>query len=161
MAKSRAPEIVEIGQSDNEMEMMLNLAESSTDNLHIIFRRPREESLEEPKENEAYITFFTPRQGIPPKMAKNHYRFPLTRGTLYQRILLLLKLIQYELPDKNITVHFGWPLSSWLDRLAIGVMVFNMMKLPKKFSQFNFQIDYTGQPAGSTVEALPATPSGS
>ncbi len=161
MAKRRAPEIVQIGQSDNEMEMMLNLAESSTDNLHIIFRRPREESIQEPKENEAYITFFTPRQGIPPKMAINHYRFPLTRGTLYQRILLLLKLIQYELPDKNITVHFGWPLSSWLDRLAIGVMVFNMMKLPKKFSQFNFQIDYTGQPAGSTLEAIPANPSGS
>lgn len=144
LAKRRAPEIVQIGQSDNEMEMMLNLAESSADELHIIFRRPREESLEQPKENEAYVTFFTPRQGIPPKMAKNHYRFPLTRSNLYQRILLLLRLLQYELPDKNITVHFGWPLSSWLDRFAIGVMVFNLMKLPKKFSQFNFRIDYFG-----------------
>ncbi len=144
LAKHRAPEIVQIGQSDNEMEMMLNLSESSADELHIIFRRPREESLEQPKENEAYVTFFTPRQGIPPKMAKNHYRFPLTRSSLYQRILLLLRLLQYELPDKNITVHFGWPLSSWLDRFAIGVMVFNLMKLPKKFSQFNFRIDYFG-----------------
>ncbi|MGC8494807.1 MAG: APC family permease [Syntrophobacteraceae bacterium] len=144
LAKHRAPEIVQIGQSDNEMEMMLNLSESSADELHIIFRRPREESLEQPKENEAYVTFFTPRQGIPPKMAENHYRFPLMRGTLYQRILLLLRLLQYELPDKNITVHFGWPLSSWLDRFAIGVMVFNLMKLPKKFSQFNFRIDYFG-----------------
>ena len=145
LAKRRAPEIVQIGQSDNEMEMMLTLAESSIDDLHVIFRRPREESLEEPKENEAYITFFTPRQGIPPKMAKNHYRFPLTRGSLYQRILLLLKLLQYELPDKDITIHFGWPLSSWLDRLAIGVMVFNLMKLPKRFTQFSFQIDYFGR----------------
>jgi amino acid transporter len=149
LAKHRAPEIVQIGQSDNEMEMMLNLAESATDDIHIIFRRPREESLEEPQDNEAYITFFTPRQGIPPKMAKNHYRFPLTRGTLYQRILLLLKLLQYELPEKNITVHFGWPLSSWLDRLAIGVMVFNLMKLPQKVSEFNLQIDYIGRQVAS------------
>ncbi|MDR3568395.1 MAG: APC family permease [Syntrophobacteraceae bacterium] len=149
LAKRRAPEIVQIGQSDNEMEMMLSFAESSTDDIHVIFRRPREEALEEPKENEAYITFFTPRQGIPPKMAKNHYRFPLSRGSLYQRILLLLKLLQYELPEKTITVHFGWPMSSWMDRLAIGVMVFNLMKLPKKFSQFNFQIDYFGRRAVS------------
>jgi hypothetical protein len=156
LAKRRAPEIVQIGQSDNEMEMMLNLAESAADNLHIIFRRPREESIDEPKDNEAYITFFTPRQGIPPKIAKNHYRFPLTRSALYQRILLLLKLIQYELPDKNITVHFGWPLSSWLDRLAIGVMVFNMMKLPKKFPEFNFQIDYLGRHTDPVKEAISA-----
>jgi amino acid transporter len=156
LAKHRAPEIVQIGQSDNEMEMMLNLTESSAEDLHVIFRRPREESLEKPKDNEAYITFFTPRQGIPPKMASNHYRFPLTRGTLYQRILLLIKIIQYELPEKNFTFHFGWPLSSWLDRLAIGVMVFNLMKLPKKFPEFNFQIDYFGQHADPIKEEIGA-----
>ncbi|HYA42012.1 MAG TPA: hypothetical protein VEF34_11955, partial [Syntrophobacteraceae bacterium] len=139
------PEIVQIGQADNQMEMILHLAESPSPDIHVIFRRPREESLGEPKQNEAYITFYTPRQGIPPKMAKNHFRFPLLRAGLYQRILLLLRIIEYELSDKNICIHFGWPLSSWLDRLAIGVMVFNMMTLPRKFPQFNFEIDYTGR----------------
>ncbi len=144
LAKKRAPEIVQIGQADNEMEMILFLAESSLPDVHVIFRRPREESLEDPKENEAYITFYTPRQGIPPKMAINHFRFPLLRGKLYQRIVLLLRILKYELPDKNITVRFGWPMSSWLDRLAIGVMVFNLMTLPRKFPEFNFEISYFG-----------------
>jgi Amino acid permease len=149
MAKKRAPEIVQIGQADNEMEMILYLAESSSRDLHIIFRRPREESLGEPKGNEAYITFYTPRQGIPPKMAKNHFRFPLIRSALYQRIILVLRIVQYELPDRNVTIYFGWPLSSWLDRLAIGVMVFNLMTLPRKFPQFNFEISYVGRSVAS------------
>ena len=144
MAKKRAPEIVHIGQADNEMEMILYLSESSSPDMHVIFRRPREESLGEPKDNEAYISFYTPRQGIPPKMAQKHFRFPLLRGSFYQRILFLLKIVEYELPDKNVCVHFGWPLSSWLDRLAIGVMVFNLMTLPRKFPQFNFEIGYFG-----------------
>ncbi len=144
MAKKRAPEIVHIGQADNEMEMILYLSESSSPDIHVIFRRPREESLGEPKDNEAYITFYTPRQGIPPKMGQNHFRFPLIRSRLYHRILLLLRIVEYELPDKIVTVHFGWPLSSWLDRLAIGVMVFNLMTLPRKFPQFNFEIGYLG-----------------
>jgi hypothetical protein len=80
-------------------------------------------------------------------MGKNHFRFPLLRANLYQRILLLLRILQYELPDKNVHIHFGWPLSSWLDRLAIGVMVMNLMTLPRKFPQFNFEIGYTGRPA--------------
>ena len=147
LAKKRAPEIVQIGQADNEMEMILYLAESLSPDVHVIFRRPREESLGDPKDNEAYITFYTPRQGIPPKMGKNHFRFPLLRANLYQRILLLLRILQYELPDKNVYIHFGWPLSSWLDRLAIGVMVMNLMTLPRKFPRFNFEIGYTGRPA--------------
>jgi hypothetical protein len=145
LAKKRAPEIVQIGQADNEMEMILYLAESSSSDIHIIFRRPREESLGEAKDNEVYVTFYTPRQGIPPKMAKNHFRFPMIRSGLYQRIMLVLRIVQYELPDRNVTIHFGWPLSSWLDRLAVGVMVFNLMTLPRKFPQFNFEIGYFGR----------------
>jgi amino acid transporter len=145
LAKKRSPEILQIGKSDNEMEMVLYLAESAMPDIDIIFRRPREESLEESKDNEVYITYYTPRQGIPPKMAKNHFRFPMIRSTLYQRIIFLLKIIEYELPERNINVHFGWPMSSWLDRLAIGVMVFKLMTLPRKFPQFNFEISYFGK----------------
>jgi hypothetical protein len=46
------------------------------------------------------------------------------------------------MPKQKVCVHFGWPLSSWLDRLSIGVMMFNLMRLPKRFPQFNFAIDY-------------------
>lgn len=127
------------------MEMILYLAESPSSDIDIIFRRPREESLGKPETSEVYITFYSPRQGIPPKMARNHFRFPLIRSSLYQRILALLKIIDYELPDRHITVHFGWPMSSWLDRMAIGVMVFNLMTLPRKFPQFDFEIGYTGR----------------
>lgn len=145
LAKKRAPEIVQIGKGDSEMEMVLYLAESQSQDLNVIFRRPREESLGKPRDDEVYITFYTPRQGIPPKMARNHYRFPLIRTSLYQRLISLLRIVAYELPDRNITVHFGWPMSSWLDRLAIGVMVFNLMTLPRKFPQFNFEIGYRGK----------------
>jgi amino acid transporter len=152
MAKKRAPEIVQIGQADTEMEMILYLADSQSPEVHVIFRRPREESLGDPKDNEAYITFYTPRQGIPPKMARNHFRFPLARGSLYQRILLVLRVVGYELSDKTVTVQFGWPMSSWLDRLAIGVMVFNLMKLPRIFPHFNFTISYFRKDAPASKE---------
>jgi hypothetical protein len=45
-----------------------------------------------------------------------------------------------------VFVHFGWPLSSWLDRLSIGVMVFNLMRLPRRFPQFAFDITYRRKP---------------
>jgi len=33
-------------------------------------------------------------------------------------------------------------MSSWLDRLSIGVMVYNMLKLPDIFVKFHFLIEY-------------------
>jgi len=33
-------------------------------------------------------------------------------------------------------------MSSWLDRLSIGVMVYNMLKLPGIFVKFHFLIEY-------------------
>ena len=54
----------------------------------------------------------------------------------------LLKVVAYELADRRVVVHFGWPLSSWWDRLAVGVMVFNLMRLPRLFPQFEFDIRY-------------------
>lgn len=145
VARKRAPEIKEIGHSDSDMEMILHLAASSKPDLYIIFQRPREEALAEPKENEAYVTIYSARRGIPPKLAPNHYRFPLVRAGLYYRIVSLLKVVQHELPDREITIRFGWPMSSWLDRMSIGVMVFNMMRLPRLFPDFNFIISYHKQ----------------
>jgi hypothetical protein len=97
------------------------------------------------KDNEVYITFYSPRKGVPTKLAPFDFRFPIHRLGLYHRIVSLLKLIEYEMPHLQITVHFGWPLSSWLDRLSIGVMVYNLIRLPRRFPQFDFTIDYQGK----------------
>jgi amino acid transporter len=151
IAQKRAPEKLQIAQSDNEMNMILRLAESESPEIHIYFRRSEESEKEVIKDNEAYITFFNPRAGIPGKAAVNHYRFHLTKIGLYHRMVSLLKVVEYELPDRPVMVHFGWPLSSWLDRLAVGVMVFNLMRLPRLFPQFDFDIRYFRRPKETAV----------
>jgi hypothetical protein len=147
VSRKRAPEIKEVEKTDNEMSMILYLAQSSNPEVHIYFRRPREEVLcmEGFKDNEVYITFFSPRRGIPPKLSPNDFRFPLRKHGLYHHFVSLLSLMEYEMPHRQVNVHFGWPLSSWIDRLSIGIMVFNLMRLPRRFPQFSFTIDYRGQ----------------
>jgi hypothetical protein len=147
VARKRAPELREIEKTDTEMEIILHLAESTENEVHLFFRRPWEESLAAVRENEAYITFFSPREGIPPRRARNHFRLPLPRGGLYQRIVAILKVVEYELPDRQVNVHLGWPMSSWLDRMSIGVMVFYLMRLPRIFPQFRFDMVYPGRQA--------------
>jgi amino acid transporter len=146
VARKRAPELKQIAQADTEMDMILRLAESDSPDVHLYFRRSEESDHAAIKNNEAYITFFSPRAGIPPKTAANHYRFPLTKISLYHRMLSLLKVVEYELADRQVIIHFGWPLSSWWDRLAMGVMVFNLMRLPRLFPQFEFDIRYFRRP---------------
>ncbi|MBM2841725.1 MAG: amino acid/polyamine/organocation transporter, superfamily, partial [Bacteroidetes bacterium] len=85
------------------------------------------------------------RAGIPQRLAPNHYRFANTNPSLFEGITELLYVLKYELPHKHVTVHFGWPQSSWIDRMAIGVMVFSIMKLPKMFPEFTFVIEYFGK----------------
>ena len=142
VARKRAPEHKEIAQADSEMDMILRLAESGAPEIHLYFRRSEESDHALIKANEAYITYFSPRAGIPPKNAANLYRFPLTKISLYHRMVNLLKVVEYELAHRRVVVHFGWPLSSWWDRLAVGVMVFNLMRLPRLFPQFEFDIRY-------------------
>jgi hypothetical protein len=153
VAQKRAPEIKEIEKGDSEMSLVLYLAQSPTHEKHIFLRRPREEIFCEgsPRENEVYVTFFSPRMGAPTKCAVNEFNISLGKQGLYHHIVSLLSLIEYEMPEQKITVHFGWPLSSWLDRLSIGVMVFNLMRLPKRFPQFHFTIDYEGRSLTQTV----------
>jgi hypothetical protein len=142
VAQKRGPERKEIEQADNEMELILFLAGSTAPELHLFFRRSEDPEHAAAQDNAAYTTFFSPRVGIPPKAAPNHFRFPLSKITLYHRLVNLLKVVEYEFADRRITVHFGWPLSSWLDRFAIGVMVFNLMRLPRQFPQFEFDMKY-------------------
>jgi amino acid transporter len=155
VAQKRAPERKEIEKGDNEMEMILYLAESSTPDVHLYFRRSGEPGQAVTPDNTAFITFYSPRAGIPPKVAPNHFRLPLLQFSLYHRLVALLRVVEYEFVGRQVVVHLGWPLSSWLDRLAIGVMIFNMMRLPRLFPHFRFVMSYTEHTA-----AAPSQPQG-
>ena len=152
VARKRGPETKEIEKSDSEMSMILYLANRSFSEVNIYFRRTREEVVCEGGVlgSEVYVTFHSPRKGIPPKCGDNDFRFALSKQGLHHHIVSLLKLIEYEMPEQKVTVHFGWPLSSWLDRLSIGVMVYNLLRLPKRFPQFRFAIDYDANSATRT-----------
>jgi len=152
VARKRGPETKEIEKSDSEMSMILYLAQHSFSEVNIYFRRTREEIVCEGGVggSEVYVTFHSPRKGIPPKCGDNDFRFALSKQGLYHHIVSLLKLVEYEMPEQRLTVHFGWPLSSWLYRLSIGVMVYNLLRLPRRFPQFRFAIDYDGNSAKRT-----------
>ncbi|MCC6399041.1 MAG: amino acid permease, partial [Bacteroidetes bacterium] len=141
VARKRAPEIVHVAQTDSPMQMVFALAEVPDDNVDIYFKRPLE-GVDTPDPHVAFVTFYSPRQGIPHRVAGNHYRFVQSGQSLFDSITELLYVLKYELPHKQVTVHIGWPRSSWIDRLAIGVMVFSMMKLPDMFPEFRFVIEY-------------------
>jgi amino acid transporter len=151
VAQKRAPERREIEKGDTEMEMILYLAESTTPDIHLVFKRSQEPSNEPKADNVAYITLYSPRAGIPAKLGINHFRIPLLKLSLYHRLVALLRVVEYEFADRQATVHLGWPMSSWLDRLAIGVMVFNMMRLPRLFPHFRFIMSYT-EPTGAATK---------
>ena len=163
VSRKRAPERREREKADSEMSMILYLAESSAPDLHLYFRRTEEET-HQCRDNCAFITFFTPRAGIPPKIAPNHFRFPLGGFGIYNSIVAMLRVVEYELADRQVFVHLWWPMSSWLDRLAIGIMVFNLMRLPRLFPKFQFHMSYLhslsiqrkpDSPADLTTPALP------
>lgn len=144
IAKKRSPEIKQIEQGDNEMGMVLYLGESEEEEVHLFFRRSQETDRAHLKNNEVYITFYSPRVGgLPPKVAPNHFRLPLTKISLYHRIMAVLRVVEYEMGDRRVVVHFGWPMSSWLDRMSTGVMVYNLLQLPRYFPDFNFDIQYS------------------
>lgn len=142
VSKRRPPERSEVDQAESEMDVILYLAEMPGGNLDIHFSRPRETLELEGEARAAYISFFSPRQGIPARIDSNHFRIPYGKIGIYHRLVAFLKVVEYELKGRGITVHFGWPMSSWWDRMAIGVMVFNLMKLPKEFPGFDFEIGY-------------------
>jgi hypothetical protein len=140
------PEVKEVRRSDYPMEMLLCLGEADGP-LHVYFRRPGEGDVTQPCSGTVFVTFFNPRQGIPPRLGENHFRFPIQGGSVYRSITALLALLEEELDGRDVTVHFGWPTSSWLDRMATGVFVANLMRLPLRHPKLRF-----------AIEAQPPTP---
>ena len=155
------PELREKRRADHPLQMVLALAESEAP-YHIYFRRPGEIEAADASSGSAFVTFFSPRHPIPEKIAENHHRFPLQPGGVYRSIVALLDLVREEFEGQEVHVHLGWPLSSWLDRMSMGVFVANLIRLPKLFPQLSFEIEHRAVAKGSSAvvpsELLPAQP---
>lgn len=142
VARRRAPEIIQFHKADNPFELIFQIAEAPEEDFHIYFRRPKDKSEVNPAKNVAYVTLYSPRLATHEKLGPNHYLFPLQGQGLVPIIHTLIRNIRYDFPDKNITFHLGWPTSSWIDRLSIGVMVLSLLRLPKTFPEYTFVIEY-------------------
>jgi len=141
VGRKRSPEIKVAGQGDSSMDLIVYIASREDKNINIYFKRPFDQGNLHLYGTSVYITFYSTRRDIPPKLAENHFRLPVKHMRLYQNLTALLKLIEFEMPGYNLTVHFGWPTSNWLDRMSVGVQTFQIMKLPLEFPDFNFKIE--------------------
>jgi hypothetical protein len=154
LSRRYGPEAQEVRRSDYPLELILALGETDGP-LDIYFRRPGELDIGDLSPNTAFVTFFSSRQPIPEKLAPNHYRFPIQGGSVYRSITALLALLAEELEGRVVRVHFGWPTSSWIDRMAVGVFVANLMRLPKQFPSLTYFLEYTAQPDRRSAVAAP------
>jgi hypothetical protein len=136
------PEVTQRRRSDFPMDLVLTLAEGDGP-IHVYFRRPGELSDSDKAGRAVFITFFSPRQPLPDKLAQNHFRFPI-RGGVYRSITAVLELLREEFRGHAAHIHLGWPMSPWLDRMATGVFVANLTRLPGLFPEFTFSIEYHG-----------------
>src|SRR5579883_867676 len=145
VAKRRAPEITEFRKTDSPMELLFRIAESDESKpFHFYFRRQQETTplLNDP--NHVYVTLYSPRGGTPAKQGPNHFLFPIYRESLTRRLVSLIYMLQYDFADRKLVFHLGWPTSSWLDRFSTGVMVYALMRLPKRFPAYSFVMEYNG-----------------
>jgi hypothetical protein len=151
LSRRYGPEAQEVRRSDYPLELVLALGDTDGP-LDVYLRRPGELDIASYAPNVAFVTFFSPRQSIPEKLAPNHYRFPIQGGSVYRSITALLALLSEDLEGRVLRIHFGWPTSSWLDRMAVGVFVANLMRLPKQFPALDFAMEYThARPAGEVA----------
>ena len=144
LTRRYGPERKEVRRSDYPMEMLLALGEAD-EPLHVWFKRPGEADLHADP-GTVFVTLFSPREACPPRLSANHYRFPIQGGSVYASILVVLELIEEELDGTDVTVHFGWPTSSWLDRMATGVFVAALMRLPRRYPHLRFVMEHPPEP---------------
>jgi len=142
--RKRAPEIPRRKLTHSPMDIIFAIAEAQSERVHILFRRPNEKDFQSIGSDSIYISFYTPRLEEPESTVANHFWLSIQKRTgLFEMIYGLLETLQYEVePEKKITVHFGWPSSSWIDRISIGFMIFKLMRLPKRFPKFDFVIEH-------------------
>ncbi|MCU7494169.1 MAG: amino acid permease, partial [Ignavibacteria bacterium] len=144
ISKFRAPEIPIRRATRTPMDIIFAISDVADEDVHLYFRRPSEYELQEAQPSSIFISFYSPRNEAPQNVSLNHFWISIQRGMkLFDMIVALLRTLEYEMPpEKKLHIHFGWPLSSWLDRMSIGVMIYNIIHLPKKFPHFTFHMDY-------------------
>ncbi|MCW5891268.1 MAG: amino acid permease [bacterium] len=150
LSRRFGPEVKEKRRSDYPMEMILALGEHDGP-LDVCFRRPGEADCAVVP-GRVYVTFFDTRQSIPDKLSPNHYRFPIQSGGVSASIDSVLELLDEELGGRELTIRFGWPTSSWIDRMATGVFVANLMRMPLRYPRLHFAMESRGQPATTDGE---------
>ena len=143
IAKFRAPDIPVRRATRTPMDLLFAILEAPEDDVHLYFRRPTESEVLQDSSS-LYVSFYSPRKESPGNISSNHFWMSIQRRTnLFGMIVALLKTLDYELPpEKKLYIHFGWPLSSWVDRISIGVMIYNIIHLPRKFPRFSFIMEY-------------------
>lgn len=139
--RKRSPELDQVIKGETPMDIILHVAEHAEPNVHIYFKRPFDRPQEKVYAQSLFVTFYSPRQPIPDRIGDNHFRIATKRTSVYHNTMAILELLNYEFSDRNVTVFFGWPTSSWFDRLSIGVMIFQIMKFPKMYPKMNFRIE--------------------
>jgi amino acid transporter len=153
VAKKRAPErqVYAKLSIDQQTDLLIQIAETDKD-FHLYLRRPKDMTAARNEPNIAYVTLFSPRAGAPEKVSPNHYRFPFENESLYDKLVEMIEYIDYEVPGKMITFHLGWPTSSLIDRMSMGVMVLSLLRLPKQFPKHNFVIEYLRDESAATKQ---------
>jgi amino acid transporter len=152
LSRRYGPELKEKRRSDYPMEMLLALGEIDGP-LHVWFQRPGEAEAVPNVPGHVCVTFFSTRHPIPERVGPNHYRFPIQGGGVFPSIRSILALLEEELSGREVSVHFGWPTSSWLDRMATGVFVANLLQLPRRYPGLRFAIEKPAGPHGVTTTA--------
>ncbi len=145
ISRYRAPDIPTRRATNNVMQIIFRIAEIENNDVNIFFRRPLEEDTASKVRNSIFVSFYSPRVDTPQSTLENHFWIAIERRhNLFDMITAVLKTIEYEIPpdEKDIHLHFGWPLSSWMDRISIGLMIHNIIKLPRVFPGFHFHMDY-------------------
>jgi len=147
ISRYRAPDIPVRRKTRNVMDLVFRIAEIESKEINIFFRRPLEEEHRSAPSNSIFLSFYAPRLDTPAPVQENHFWIAIERRlNLFDMITSVLKTIEYEIPiEKEIHLHFGWPLSSWLDRLSTGIMIHNIIKLPRIFPNFHFHMDHQGK----------------
>lgn len=145
IARYRAPEIPKRRATNNVMDVIFKIMEIESKDVHIYFRRPLESDPLMNNKNSLFVSFYTPRLDSPVAVHENHFWLAIERRlNLFQMVEGFLHTIEYEIPygEKEIHLHFGWPLSSWVDRISIGIMIHNIIRLPRKFPHFHYHMNH-------------------
>jgi len=133
--------------TEKPQDVINYIKENDISNIHIYFRRPMERNFERVDDSsKIYVTFFMSRQKVPERISNNHFIIPVNHfWGVDGGINGLLGLLQESFPDKRIVIHIGWPTSSWLERLAMGLRTYHILRLPTIYPKFEFKMEFFPQ----------------